>query len=88
LSTSHQFELDGSSHQQHSQDASGRDLDCRSPCCSSSIAPRFEQITQLANVSRSMSVFQAEMGQATLGTTLSSAGEQVVQIFRAQMGGP
>ena len=36
------------------------------------------------DVSGGMAVFQAEVGQATLGTTFGGAGEQVVQVFGAQ----
>ena len=42
------------------------------------LAPGFEQVAQLADVARSMTVFQTEVGQATLGTTLSSAGGDAV----------
>ena len=39
------------------------------PCGSAGIAPGFQQVTQFADVSGSVAVFQAEVCQATLGTT-------------------
>ncbi len=51
------------------------------------LAPGFEQIPQLSDVARGMAVFQAEMGQATLGATFGGTGEQDVQIVRTQCGG-
>ena len=88
LRASHQLQLDGRAHQDDGQQPGGGHLDDGLPGGVAGLTPGFEQVAQFPDITRGMAVFQAEVGQAPLGAAFSGAGEQVVQIFRAQMGGP
>lgn len=47
-------------------------------------APGIEQVTQFADVARSMAVFQVKMGQHALGTASCGTVEQFVEVLASQ----
>jgi hypothetical protein len=57
LRASHQLELDGGTNEQCGQDAGGDDLHRGLPRGATGIAPRFQQVAQLADVLRGAAVF-------------------------------
>jgi hypothetical protein len=56
----------------------------RLPRRAARIAPRFQQIAQLPDVAGGVAVFQAKMGETTLGTTFGGTVEQIVEVLLAQ----
>ena len=76
--------LDRCADQKDGEDASGGDLDHGLPGGTTGVAPGFQQVSQLANVPRRMTIFQTKVSETTLGTALGGTVEQIVKILLAQ----